>query len=233
MTDTIIIVVEKCLIALFAVMGYFYLVCSLIPHLTLRPSWREEASHARGLSRVVFATGRGVVYEPDLSMRRYIRQYALVLHDGQKFLQCCIHPRVTYLRYDIISFGQGGELLDIVRVCERPTVPGQTARVRLPVATAHAYVVLRRADGMYRNNRKLVRYAPWRLLLLVGLTVAATVAAACLLHDAVARVWALCYPSLPTAKLGTTLVAAAVMGLFCSGWILLRHTYGSGKAVNT
>ncbi len=232
MIDNIIIVVEKSLIAVFAVVGYFYLVCSLIPHLTLRPVWREEAGRARGLSRVTFPTGRGVIYEPDPKVRRYLRQYALLLQDGHKLLQCRIDSHIRYLRYDVATFDREGRLLDIVRVSERVSTPGVTRRVSLPTATAHAYIVLRRVDGMYRSRERVVRYSLPRLIAMPILTVAVTLGAAFLLYDSVARIWALCYPRLTGASLGTVLAWAAVVGVAVAGWMLLSHRLRNWRAIN-
>ncbi len=232
MIDNIILVVEKCLISLFAVIGYFYLVCSFIPHLTLRPVWRRAAGRARGLMRVSFDAGRGVVYETDPHVRRYMQKYALVLSDGYKFLQCCINPQIHYLRYDVATFDRGGKLLDIVRVCERPTEPGLTRRLPLPSETSHAYVILRCVDGMYRNKERIIRYSPLRVCLFFLLNVLSTVAASILLYDSVVQIWALCYPSYPRAEWIPVLLTAVVMGVICAGVTLLRHRRRIGKAVN-
>ncbi len=232
MIDNIIIAIEWSLIALFALIGYLYLVCSFIPHLTLRPQWLNRKGQARGVDRVAFDGGRGVVYEPDQRICRYIQKYALVLSDGHKFLQCRIDPHIRYMRYDVATFGRDGELLDIVRVCERPTVPGQTRRVTLPDATAHAYVVLRSVDGMYTNREKIVRYQPGRLVALFAATILSTMVTGWFLFGAVSRIWAACYPGLPRATVGPALLAAFLMGAGCAGYILLRHKKRIGKAVN-
>ncbi len=228
----IILMVEKGLVALMALGLYIYLVSAVFPWLTMRFVWRGRAGSARGVGRVVFPEGRGVVCEPDLAYRRYIRRYALVDTGSIRFLQCEVHPRVVSLRYDIISFDRAGRLLDVVQVREHLNEPGYTHRITLPRNTSTVQLVLRRVDGVYRNKSRYVAYSRSGVILYTLLTVGSTVLLSWLLHEAITSVWAFLTPSLTGTSRLFALVAGGIAGGLYAGWTLLRYRHHSGKVVN-
>ncbi len=240
LTD-LILFIERIIIGLLAVVLYVYLVTAVFPWLTMRLSWKKTPVSARGLSRVTFPEGRGVVYEPDLHIRRYIRKYALVLHEGTKFLQCQTDPRVAYLCYDVLSFDRTGRLLDIVRVSERMETKGCTRKVTLPTETSHAFIVLRRVDGMYKAKVKMAGYTLRGSILFGALTVLTTVAMALFLNGAVISVWGIIggiiYSDHPefvmqSTDMKTIVVTAVILGILCTLWTLWRYRRHSRKVVN-
>ncbi len=223
---------EKALIALLALIAYLYLVCSVFPWLTMRLLWRGKSVSARGLRRVSFPEGRGVIYEPDLHVRRFIPRYALILHEENKFLQCQVDPRAAYLRYDVISFDRTGRLLDIVKVSERLTGDGYSRRVLLPTDTSRAYIVLRQVDGMYKSRRLASRYSFWGIGIFCGLTVISTMVCGWLLYQGIGTVWLTLLPSIAPITASEILWTGFGWGLAVSAWTVFRYMIRMIKVVN-
>ncbi len=175
---------EKGLLAGFAVILYLYLVCAVYPRLTVKLAFCGKGHTVRGVRRVVFAGGRGVVYEPDLHVRRYLPRYALFVQDGEKYLRCSLNPNVKYIRYDVVSFDLRGKMLDAVSVSEYIRTSGSTKALVLPTATAYAYVIPRRVDGMYESHEKILHYPRKGLIVFGVLTAVSTLIMTWFLYDA-------------------------------------------------
>lgn len=232
MIDEISTVVIKALVGVISLFLYIYLVTAVYPWLTMRLVCVRRPWRIRGVRRVTFPDGRGVVYEPDVRVRRYIPQYAILLRDGHKFLQCKLDPRVAYLRYDVVSLNRYGRMLDIVEVRETPIKRGQTQPVSLPTETAYAYLIPRRVDDMYTSREQVARYSFVGFGICAGLTVLTTLVVAALLYNGVVPVLTSLLPEVAPPARGMFLLIACLMGLLTAGWIFLMYFLRSRRVVN-
>ena len=220
--------IQSGLTILAAVCIYVYLVSSVYPWLTMHLAWRKKYPCAdRGVKRVKFPTGRGMVCEPDLRVRRYVPRYALFVSDGIKYIRMQTHPRVNYLRCDVVTFDRRGRLLDVLEVAERLTSEGITRAVRLPTATAYACVIPRQVDGEYTGEE-----------LTVGYSLRGTVICAALITVTTAMVGALLHGELSfllndlTVSLTAAVALSTLLGLLMAGWILLMHYRHAARRIN-
>ncbi len=229
--EMIAICIGNGLAALVTVIVYVYLVASVYPCLTMRPVWKHHTMGDRGLRRVVFQEGRGVVCEPAPSVRRYMPSYALLWQNGYKYLRCRLDERVAYIRYDVVVFDRRGRVLEILSVSERPMAAGSTRPVRLPTATAYVCVVPRRVDGMYTGSVGAIGYSPRGMGLYAGLAVVSTVVASLILYQSLTAVTVLLHPAVaPTAR-WLVVASAIVLGVVCAACLLFLYHIHSRRVI--
>ena len=207
---------------------YVYLVASVYPWLTMRLAMRKQwAATDRGIRRVKFPEGRGVIYRPDLKVQRYVPAYALLTTEGKKYIRLQVHPLVNYIRYDVATFDAKGKLLDVQKVAERLTTRGATRAVRLPTATACATVIPRRVDGEYLSREYAVGYSTAGTLICSALTLLTTLAVAYLIHGELTSLL-----EGMTVSLGKALLLSLPVGALTAGWIALMHRRHATRKIN-
>lgn len=232
MFDEISTIVVQAILAVIALFVYVYLVSSLYPWLTMRLVCRRRVWGGRGVRRVTFPEGRGVVYEPDVRVRRYIPQYAVLVRDGHKFLQCRVDARVAFMRYDVVSFDRYGRMLDLVGVSEMIVKRGHTQPVVLPTETAYAYIVPRRVDGMFTDKVKIARYSWPGRILCAGLTVLTTLVVAAVLYGGLVPLLRFIWPNVIAPSRGLFFLAAFGLGVVTSAWIFFIYHMRSKRVIN-
>lgn len=175
MIEIIMSIAGYAMIALFSIAIYFGIVSKILPELCVR--WKKPSKKLgdRGIKKYRFPEGRGIVYEPELKVRKYIKQYTLLSYEGDKFLKCMLEPKIRLIKYDVIVYGPDDELLDIIAVTERVSIEGYSKAVLLPEDTSYVNIVLRAVDDMYRNSQKIITYSPISVALLSVFVAVATV----------------------------------------------------------
>lgn len=175
MIENIVTICGYVLTALMSLVIYGYLVSFVIPHLCVKWKTPNKLRGDRGIKKYVFPEGRSVVYEPELRVRRYMKQYALIYNNGGKFIRCRINERIRYIKYDVIVFGPDRRVIDVIEVSERITDIGYCKSVQLPEETSFVNVVIRRVDAMHESKEKAVSYSGKSLLVLIALITVVTV----------------------------------------------------------
>jgi hypothetical protein len=153
-----------------------YLTSKALPEICVRWANPKKKMGDRGLRKYKFPEGRGVVYEPELKMRRYIKQYALICYKGNKYLKCYLNTKIRFVKYDIMVYGPSSELLDVISVTERVTEEKYSKAVPLPLDTSYVNVILRMADDMYKSGEKAIHYSIPSLIILSALVGICTIA---------------------------------------------------------
>ena len=231
MTELFIIL--AILIAIVLTVFYVYLVASVYPWLTMHLTWRRRKPYTdRGLLRVKFPEGRGVVYEPHLRVRRYIPKYALFTAEGRKYIRLRVDKRVNYIRYDVVTFDRRGKLLDMLEVSERLTSAGSPRAVRLPAATAYASVIPRQVDGEYTGKGVFVGYSLMGMAVYTALTVLTTVAVAFLIRNEIPNLLYYGDNFIAYFPAGATLLLSVLLGVLNSLWVLLMHHLHALRKIN-
>lgn len=90
----------------------------LTPRIILRERYYLGGSVGRGLKKFKYEGGRGVLYEPNPSVRKYIRSFALFTRDGYKHVMCRIGVGVNSLKYDVFMINMQGKVIDSITVSE-------------------------------------------------------------------------------------------------------------------
>lgn len=221
------------MIALFSIAIYFGIVSKVLPQICVR--WKKPSGRLgdRGIRKYRFPEGRGIVYEPELRIRKYIKQYTLLSYDGNKFIKCMLEPKVRLIKYDVIVYGPADELLDVISVTERVTVEGYSKAVQLPEDTSYVNVVLRAADDMYRNTEVVIKYSGVSVALLAGFVAVMTVVETYAIRILVNKIiglfssgWSVYVNDL------RFLLHSLVLGIVCGALIALSYFRRTSKVVN-
>ena len=221
-------IIQSILTILVAVGIYVFLVASVYPWLTMHLAWRGKHPYTdRGLARVKFPTGRGIICQPDIRVRPYVPQYALFVREGKKYIRLQVHPRTNYIRYDVVTFDRRGKLLDVLEVAERLSSRGSTRAVRLPTATAYASVIPRQVDGEYVGKDLIIGYSLVGTVVYAALTVVTTVLVGNLLHGELAFLL-----ENMTVSRGAALVLSTLLGTLLAGWTVLMHYLHAARRIN-
>jgi hypothetical protein len=230
---TELFIILAILFALVLTVIYVYLIASVYPWLTLHPAWRKRKPFTdRGLLRVKFPGGRGVVYEPDPRVRRYVPKYALFTSEGKKYIRLRVDQRVNYIRYDVVTFDRRGRLLDVLEVSERLTSAGSPRAVRLPTATAYASVIPRKIDGEYTGKDMAVGYSPIGIAVYTALTVLTTVFIAFLIRNEIPNLLFYGDNFITYHNAGSTLALSILLGAVNSLWVVLMHYLHAIRKIN-
>ena len=218
-----------------AIVVYVYLVSSVYPWLCMHAVWIKNRKGYprgdRGVRRVRFPEGRGVVYEPHPALRRYVPHYALYTRNDQKYIRLSLHPQTAYIRYDVAVFNSRGRLLEVLEVSERISEEGVSRSVRLPDRTAYACVVPRQVDGEYVGREVTVGYSLAGTIVLTVLTVATTVMMGYTLHGEFNYVMTELM-GLEPISLPRTLLVSLLTGVACAAWVLFMYYLHTIRKLN-
>lgn len=174
MINNLLLLVGHIFTFILSVVLYVYLTSRAWPDMCVRWANPKKKLGDRGLRKYKFPEGRGVVYEPELKMRRYIKQYALICYKNNKYLKCYLNPKIRFVKYDVMVYGPSSELLDVISVTERVTNDKYSKAVPLHKDTSYVNVILRMADDMYKCNETIIRYSKPSLAILAVMVVLST-----------------------------------------------------------
>ncbi|MBR5124923.1 MAG: hypothetical protein IKU90_07295 [Clostridia bacterium] len=233
--DIFLSVLLSAVTVMVAIVVYVYLVSSVYPWLCMHAVWIKRGQGSprgdRGVRRVRFPDGRGVVYEPHPALRRYVPSYALYTHNDQKYIRLSLHPKVAYIRYDVAVFNYRGRLLEVLEVSERISGEGVSRSVRLPERTAYACVVPRQVDGEYVGREVTVGYSLAGIIVLTVLTVATTMATGYILYGEFSYVMTELL-GLETISLLRTMLVSLLTGVACAAWMLFMYYLHTIRKLN-
>ncbi len=230
--EEIITSIAKLAIALAAITLYIYLIGSVYPWAAMRLVWNEKKYPLRGLRKVKYEGGRGVVYTTSPKQRRYINKFAVYVQNGEKYVRCSIAPQIRFMRYDVISFDIRDRVLDVVSVNEHIVCSGVTDAVRVPTATAYAYVVARSVDKMYVSEDKILSYSLRGTLIYAALCVVSCVACAWFIYEALTSLILLLEPWLPPLAAGVLMGRAVIYGVIAAALAIFAYYRHSVKVIN-
>lgn len=233
MLENILSFAGYALIVVLSIVLYVYLISKALPDICVRWQNPKKKLGDRGLRKYKFPEGRGVVYEPEVRIRRFIKQYALIYYNGNKYLKCFINKKIRFMKYDIMVYGPASELLDIISVTERITDESFSKAVALPKDTSYVNVVLRVADNMYKSGETAVRYSKGSLAVLCSLVAFVSVVEAYVIRIIATKLvsqltsgWAVYVNN------GRFLIHSVVLGVVCAVVFLLSYLRRTVKVVN-
>ena len=135
--------------------AFLALVVWVLPRLFLKNRYSIDEPCGRGLKKYRFRdTGVAVVYEPQLGVRKYIRQYLLISRDGKKTLRCKVDEALSYLDYDVVLFDASNTVFSIISVKDLLERKGYTKEVVLPPETAYVTLLLNAADDTEFDTKR-------------------------------------------------------------------------------
>ena len=141
--------------AIFAVAVLLFLALHIfvMPKIFFRVRFRVQSPAGRGIKVIRERSGKSIVYDSDVKIRKYIPQYLISERNGKKQLVCRVNEHLAYLDYDIAIFDQFNTVTDILHVREAIGEREYTKPVDLPDHAAYAAVYLNEADGRTFQSR--------------------------------------------------------------------------------
>ena len=149
---------------LLEIVLYFILLGSLIPKI-LRIHCSLKTSTDRGLKKYSYPGGRGILYEPHPSIRKYINSYVLFTNEGYKYLKCKLDVEVTKLKYTVVMFNRHSRVIDVIGAHEISPLNGETTELLLHQDTSYVSLVLESVNGIPLKHENVVCCKLWRLFL--------------------------------------------------------------------
>ena len=159
--------------------AFMVLIAFVLPKLFLKNRYNIDEPYDRGLKKYKFAdSGHGIVYEPALAVRKYIKQYVLVEQHGEKKIKCKIDPELKYLNYDIVLFDTQNSVFSILNAKDVIQEKGYTKEVVLPDETSYVSILLNQVDGCTFEQHKGIRISPFHIACYCAACVGLSVCAA-------------------------------------------------------
>lgn len=239
--EVIISYIAKVLVLITSMVLYIYLFSAIIPKFIMRLKCKKENTRDRGIKKFIYDNGRCVLYEPELSVREYVSNYALYTEDGYKYIKCKTARELKSIRYDVYVFDNRNKLIDIVNVNETLKEKGYTSAVMLPPETSYVRFVLRRADAMYSSNKVIATYSPIRYCICAGVVAIATAIEATFIYSFVREIYLLATEALYKNGLRLQLTIIGPVGmifmilgisLIAAGLTVLAYRRNCKKVIN-
>lgn len=128
---------------------YIIMVAWFFPKILLQNRYKIKTVRDRGIKKYKTASDeRGIVYEPDLGTRKYIKQYVLTDDGKQKLLKCKIADDISYIDYDVALFDGRHKVFKVLNVCDMIDEKGYTQVVVLPEETSYITIILGRVNNL-------------------------------------------------------------------------------------
>ena len=160
-------------------LAYIAVVALLLPRFFLQNKYKIKQVQDRGIKKYRHGdNARGIVYEPDLSLRKYIKQYVLADNGAEKSLKCMISPDIEYMEYDVALFNNKRKVFKVLNVCDIIQENGFTDTVTLPPETSYVTIIPSRVNNerLDRSVRLKISYPKTILFGLVTLALSVAVA---------------------------------------------------------
>lgn len=155
--EQIISIVSSALIVIAASVLYVFLITNVLPYFLLSPRYSKQETKDRGIKKCVFPEGRGVVYEPAVKYRRYIKKYLLFEYKGNKFIKCKLADGVRSIKYDVAVYDVRNRIIKYLELAELVLRTSDTKNVMLPKDASYAMVIVRNANGHELANTEKIK----------------------------------------------------------------------------
>ena len=127
----------------------------ILPKFLLESKYSIGQTSDRGIRKYKTSDdGVYLVYEPNLLVRKWIKQYVIGHRNGEKMLKCKVDEDVDYVEYDVVLFDAADKVFRVLGVQQLLDDGVFTDEIELPPETAYVTLVLRRV-----NNRTFPKAA--------------------------------------------------------------------------
>lgn len=145
--DVIVKAIGIVIIFTASIMLFIALVSRVLPRLLLKPVYRAEKVSDRGLKKYVFEGGRAIVYRPSEQNSKYVKQYVLSSHGGEKYIKCLADESVRSIEFDVAVFDSSDRMTDVITVRGKIDEDCVSEGVLLPYDTAYVQVMVRTVNA--------------------------------------------------------------------------------------
>ena len=151
-----------------------FTVSRLLPSFLFSPTYRTPEITDRGIKKFTFPEGRGVLYEPDIKYRRFLKKYLLFEYKGKKYIKCRLSESVISLRYEVAVYDNKSRLIKIIEVAENVPSKCETKNVELPSNASYVSVILKLVNETHAFDT-LRSFSMKKIALFSAITTALTV----------------------------------------------------------
>lgn len=182
MIDTIFRTIFEIILCFVSIGIYAFLVGSALPSLLLR--FKCPVTD-RGLNKYIYPSGRGILYEPHPTLRKYVSSYILFVDDGVKYIRCKVTDRVDRIGYSVVVFDRRDRIIDVLQVTDVIGPAGCSRRVALPKETSYVTLLLDSVDGKQVSVGSTLTFDKMRGIIFACAVTVLTVAEAFILRATV------------------------------------------------
>ena len=234
LVDQIMSVIALFIFIITNLVLFNFMIGSFLPRTVIRLKYKKINLMDRGIKKIISPNGRHIIYEPDLQIRRYIIQYTLFAQNDAKYIKCKLDPSIREIKYDVVSFDAGNKIIGITGAYETVIESGYTRTIGLPAETSYVSLVLRKANGQAVDKKKIAGYSPLSLILFALLTVCISVAETFILKSLVTSLLTITEFELHAYDVhpSMTFILAIIIGIICSGIIIISYIRKSSKVIN-
>lgn len=143
---------------------YVALMKNVFPRYLMRVRCSVSNNLGRGIKKCTYPSGRGVVYEPHPSVRKYVQRYAILTNDGYKYIKCCLDKTVKSLKYRVVMFNRKNRIIDIINVSETVGRAGESQFVMLHQDTSYVAFSLTEVNGVLMKKDSLLYCNPFGIV---------------------------------------------------------------------
>ncbi len=144
------------ILLIIEIVAYLILIGVFMPKWIVRIRCVVKESFDRGIKKYTFPSGRGVVYEPQPSIRKYINRYTLFTNDGYKYIKCHVDSGVRKLNYSVVMFNNRNKVIDVIDINEIKPRNCETDTVGIHQDTSYVSLVLNSVNGEKLESRPLI-----------------------------------------------------------------------------
>lgn len=144
--------------------GFTLLVTFVLPKLFLQNKC-AITPHDRFVRKIEENGETTLVYEPALSMRRYINRYLLTRREGKTLLVCKVAQDLKYIDYDIVVYDEHGDVKQMLNAKDAIEKKGYTKVIELCDETAYVSLAINEANGEKFDTNVLGRVTGGRIFL--------------------------------------------------------------------
>lgn len=154
--ENIVNAVCLAILLIIEIAAYLILIGVFMPKWIVRVRCVIKESLDRGLKKYTFPSGRGVVYEPYPSVRKYINRYTLFTNDGYKYIKCHLDSGVKKLNYSVVMFNNRNKVIDVIDINEIKPRCCETDTVAIHPDTSYVSLVLTSVNGERLESKPLI-----------------------------------------------------------------------------
>ena len=177
--DAVVTYTALAIVALSSIVLYVLAVGEWLPSLLIVKRHTAGDLRDRGLKKYVFPEGRGVVYQPSMRSRKYMKKYMLFCFEGKRYIRCMFNSEVKSAYFELLIYDNQNNIIKSVDIYAPIGNTPYTEAILIPEQTSHACVTVLQVNGrdveQSAADKKWLRDELWRRRgIYTVLTVAAT-----------------------------------------------------------
>jgi hypothetical protein len=145
--DSIAMYSSLVIVALASVVLYIIAISEWLPSLLVAKRKVSGRLYDRGIKKYAFPEGRGVVYQPGILSRKYVKKYMLFSYEGNKYIRCMFDGEVKTAFFELVIYDNQNVIIKTEDVFVELTQGFYSQAILLPAQTSHACLTVLEING--------------------------------------------------------------------------------------